>query len=156
MSNYKPNPNDSVIVPIGLDDANRFIKAHHRYMTVIHRARYCISAYHNGQLVGIVATTPPTNNKVDDGLTIEIARLCTHLAPYNTASALISRACKAARAMGFRKVITYVDASVDGACYRSCNFISGSEFLRRPWKKNLDCYDAKKTSSIRRLDLDLT
>lgn len=155
MSNYLTHPNDNRIRPVGLDDANLFITEHHRYLGRLHRCRFGLQAFHRGQVVGVILTTPPTNNKVDDGVTLEIARLCTHLAPYQTASALVSRVCRIAKLMGFERVITYVDAEQAGISYTSVNFKRGQAFLRRPWKGRMSCFKPEESMYVRRLDLEL-
>jgi hypothetical protein len=55
---------------------------------------------------------------LDDGLTAEVTRLCTTGYP-NTCSLLLGAAWRAARAMGYRRMITYTRADEPGTSLRA-------------------------------------
>jgi hypothetical protein len=55
---------------------------------------------------------------LDDGLTAEVTRLCTDGTP-NACSMLYGAARRAAQAKGFRRGLTYILASEDGASLRA-------------------------------------
>lgn len=76
----------------------------------------------NSELIGIAICGRPVSRYYDDGVTIEINRLCT-LGHHNACSMLYSACIRAAKAMGYHKVITYTLQSEDGASLKASNFI---------------------------------
>ena len=75
----------------------------------------------NGQLVGVAITGRPVSRYLDDGLTLEINRLCTD-GTRNACSFLYGAAARAAKAMGYRKIITYILDTEDGASLRAARW----------------------------------
>ena len=63
----------------------------------------------------------PVSRKLDNGLTIEINRVCT-LGDRNACSMLYGACCRIARAMGYKKIITYILESENGASLKASNF----------------------------------
>lgn len=68
----------------------------------------------------------PIARKLDDGLTIEIRRVCTD-GTYNACSILYGACTKVARAMGYQRVITYTLASEPGASLKASGFTNCGE-----------------------------
>jgi hypothetical protein len=60
----------------------------------------------HGTLVGVCIVNRPVNLFMDNDLTLEVARLCTDGTP-NACSFLLSRAARAAKALGYRRIQTY-------------------------------------------------
>ena len=56
--------------------------------------------------MGVCIVNRPVNRRMDDGLTLEVARLCTDGTP-NACSFLLSRAARAAAALGYERIQTY-------------------------------------------------
>jgi hypothetical protein len=70
----------------------------------------------------------------DDGRTLELLRLTTE-GDLNACSRLYSAACRAAFAMGYRKVITYTLAEEAGSSLRSAGFaVDGHTEAHDGWK----------------------
>ena len=57
--------------------------------------------------MGVAICGRPVARRLDDGYTLEVNRLCTDGTP-NACSILYAAAYRAARAMGYNKVITYI------------------------------------------------
>ena len=72
-------------------------------------------------MVGCAVCGRPVSRYLDDGLTCEINRLCTDGTP-NACSMLYGASCRVAKAMGYKKVITYILESENGASLKASNF----------------------------------
>ena len=59
-----------------------------------------------GRIVGVVTVGRPVSRNLDDGLTLEVTRCCTD-GTKNAAPMLYGAASRAAKALGYRRVITY-------------------------------------------------
>lgn len=98
------------ICPIRLRDANAFIKAHHRHHVPPQGMRFAVGAMADRRLVAVAVTGHPVARLMDDGWTLEVTRLCADgSARARNACSLLYAACaRAGRAMGYRRVITYI------------------------------------------------
>ena len=80
--------------------------------------------------MGVAITGRPVSRYLDDGLTLEVNRLCTD-GTRNACSFLYGAAARAAKAMGYRKIITYILDTEDGASLRaagwSCAGLAGGK-----------------------------
>lgn len=105
--------------PVKRDDARPFIREHHRHHGVPTGFMWAHGVHDdNGELVGVATVGRPVARALDDGLTAEVTRLCTNGAP-NACSILYGAARRAAIAKGFRRGLTYILASEDGASLRA-------------------------------------
>jgi|SRR5579863_45719 len=93
-------------IPVSLFQANCFVELHHPHHKPVRFHKYSIGAATNGKLVGVCIVNRPVNLRMDDGLTLELARLCTDGTP-NACSFLLSRAARAATALGYERIQTY-------------------------------------------------
>ena len=93
--------------PVSLADANSFVALHHRHHKPVRGHKYSLSCMADGQLVGVAITGRPVSRYLDDGLTLEVNRLCTD-GTRNACSFLYGAAARAAKAMGYQKIITYI------------------------------------------------
>lgn len=69
---------------------------------------------------------------MDDGVTCEVNRLCTD-GTYNACSMLYGACCRAAKAMGYKKIITYTLQSENGASLKASGFICDGEAGGTHW-----------------------
>jgi len=76
------------------------------------------AANDEGKLVGVAVAGRPVSRRLDDGLTLEVLRVCTDGTP-NACSFLYARCAKIARLMGYERVITYTLTSEGGASLRA-------------------------------------
>ena len=72
-------------------------------------------------MVGVVIVGRPVSRFLDDGYTLEVNRLCT-LGVKNACSILYAAAARAARAMGYRKIITYILQSESGGSLKAAGW----------------------------------
>lgn len=106
------------LVPVSLKDANAFVKNHHRHHKPTTGHKFSIGCECDGQLVGVVIAGRPVSRYLDDGRTLEVNRLCT-TGERNACSMLYSAAARAAKAMGYKKIITYTLDTEPGVSLRA-------------------------------------
>ena len=108
------------IVPVNLDEANTFVRRFHRHNKPVLGAKFCIGVK-AVELCGVAIVGRPIAQKLDDGLTAEITRVCTD-GTKNAASMLYGACRKAARAMGYDRIFTYTLPEEGGASLRAAGF----------------------------------
>ena len=94
------------IGPVSLSEARGFVAEHHRHNNPPPGHKFSIGCYDGDRLCGVAMVGRPVSRMLDDGLTVEITRNCTD-GTYNACSMLYSACVRAARALGYRKIITY-------------------------------------------------
>ena len=109
------------LVPTTLREANAFVKAHHRHHKPVTGHKFSIACEVEGRLVGVVIAGRPVSRYLDDGLTLEVNRLCT-TGEKNACSMLYAAAARAAKAMGYRKIITYTLDNEPGTSLRAAGW----------------------------------
>ncbi len=110
------------IVPITFRAAALFVAQLHRHNKPPRGHKFSIGLENNGVLVGVAMCGRPIARHEDDGRTIEVNRTCTD-GTANANSMLYGAAWRAARAMGYRRIITYTQADESGASLRAAGFI---------------------------------
>ena len=108
--------------PITQKDAHDYIRRHHRHhgAPVGELWRHAVHD-DQGVIVGVATVGRPVARALDDGLTVEVTRLCTDSTP-NACSMLYGAARRAADAKGYRRGLTYILASEDGASVRAAGY----------------------------------
>ena len=111
------------VKPIAFKDASLYINTHHRHHKATVGCKFCISVVDDGgQIHGVAVCGRPVSRHLDDGDTLEINRVCTD-GTRNACSMLYSASCRIAKAMGYKKVITYILESENGASLKASNFV---------------------------------
>lgn len=107
--------------PIELKNANAFVDSLHRHHDPVHRDKFRVAAVSAGRIVGVCQVGRPVARGNDDGYTVEVVRLCTD-GTKNACSFLYARAARAAEALGYRRIITYILESEDGGSLRAAGW----------------------------------
>lgn len=107
--------------PITLKEANRIVARWHRHNRPTQGGLFAVGCERRGELVGVAIVGRPIARKLQDGLTAEITRACTDGTP-NANSLLYGACCRAAKALGYRKIITYTLAEESGVSLRAAGF----------------------------------
>ena len=109
------------IVPMTLREANAFVEQNHRHhgATVGHKFSFGLSD--GEKIVGVAIVGRPVSRHLDDGWTLEVNRLCTD-GTRNACSMLYAAAWRAARAMGYKRVVTYILDTENGASLRAAGW----------------------------------
>lgn len=109
------------IIPVTYKQASDFVNMYHRHHSASQGCKFCIGVQDNDKLVGVAMCGRPVARKLDDGFTLEINRVCT-LGQKNACSMLYGACCRIAKNMGYKKVITYLLESENGASVKASNF----------------------------------
>lgn len=110
------------IRPITFQTACDFIKQNHRHHKPTVGCKFCVGLFSDGQMVGCAVCGRPVSRHLDDGFTCEVNRLCTD-GTRNACSMLYGACCRIAKAMGYKKIITYILQSETGTSLKASGFI---------------------------------
>lgn len=107
--------------PISWKEAVAFIREHHRHHEPPQGWKFGIGVNDGENVVGIIVVGRPVARMLDDGYTAEVTRCCTDGTPHS-ASKLYGAAWRAARAMGYRRLVTYTLAEEAGTSLRAAGW----------------------------------
>lgn len=109
--------------PITFREASEYINTYHRHHGSTVGCKFCISVVDDdGNVHGVAVAGRPVSRYLDDGVTLEINRVCSD-GTRNVCSMLYGACCRVAKEMGYRRVITYTLISEDGASLKASNFV---------------------------------
>jgi hypothetical protein len=94
-------------VPLTLGQANALVGRWHRHHEPVTSHRFSIGAEADGVLVGAVIVARPAARLTNQAHVAEVARLVTDGTP-NACSFLYQAAARTAKAMGFRRIQTFI------------------------------------------------
>lgn len=108
------------IVPVTLREARAFVKHHHRHHKAPQGGLFAVAVAEDGaeEPCGVAVIGRPVARMLDNSWTVEVTRLCT-LGQRNACSMLYRAAWRAARAMGYRRLITYTLPEEGGVSCRA-------------------------------------
>ena len=107
--------------PISLAEANQFVLEHHRHHTKVIGHKFSLCAVKNGTMVGVAIVGRPVSRHRDDGMTLEVTRLCTD-GTKNACSFLYAACAKAAFALGYSRIGTYILNTEPGTSLKAVNW----------------------------------
>jgi len=119
-------------VPIDLKEANAFVERYHRHHRPVVGHKFSIGAALGNEIVGVVIVGRPVSRHRDDGLTLEVTRLCTD-GTRNACSFLYGAAARAAFALGYQKIGTYILKSEPGTSLTAAGWKLIGETPGRSW-----------------------
>lgn len=123
------------IRPVSFREACAFITLHHSHHRPPQGYKFGIGVYSCGRLAGVVTVGRPVARKLDDKLTAEVTRCCTD-GTRNVASMLYGAAVRAAKAMGYRRVITYTLKEESGTSLKAAGWKAVSWTPGKSWSVN--------------------
>jgi hypothetical protein len=107
------------IVPCTIEQANDFVERVHRHHSAVVSARIALAcADDTGNIRGVALAGRPVARLLDDGWTLEVNRVATDGCK-NACSLLYGAVWRAARAIGYRRLITYTLPAEGGASLRA-------------------------------------
>lgn len=119
-------------VPIRLADANDFVARFHRHHKPVVGHKFSIGASLDGSLVGVVIVGRPVARSLDDGATLEVTRLCSD-GTKNVCSYLYGAARRAAFALGYTRLGTYIRADEPGTSLAAAGWRLVGQVHGRSW-----------------------
>lgn len=114
------------IQPITLKEARKFVSLHHRHHKAPQGGLFAIGVNSESEVVGVIIVGRPVARVLDNGYTAEVTRCCT-TGEKNAPSMLYAAAWRAARAMGYQRLITYTLESEPGTSL----FAAGWKYVGR-------------------------
>jgi len=115
---------------ITLARAKGFIAEHHRHNAPPTGWKFGVSVWVEDRLVGVATAGRPIARHFDDGLTLEVTRTCTDGAR-NANSMLYGAIWRAAKAMSYRRCVTYTQAGETGASLRAAGWVKVKDLKPR-------------------------
>ena len=109
------------LVPVSRSQAQAFVAMWHRHHQPPIGHKFSIGAAVDDKLVGVAMVGRPVARAFDDGLTLEVNRTATD-GTRNANSLLYGAAWRAAKALGYRRLITYTQAEESGSSLRAAGW----------------------------------
>ena len=131
-------------IPMTLTEAKEFVDNFHRHNEAPQGGVFAVGVSDGLALVGVAIVGRPVARMLDDGQTLEVTRCCVlDDAPRNACSFLYGRCWQAARALGWRKMVTYTLQSESGASLRGAGWkvvaqtkeSDGTGWMNRPGRE---------------------
>lgn len=112
------------LLPLTLKQANEMIAALHRHHKPVvgHRFSIGVEDVKRGQVVGVAVVGRPVGRMIDQYRVAEVTRLVTD-GTKNACSCLYSAAARAAEAMGFDFIQTYILAEEPGTSLKASGWV---------------------------------
>lgn len=125
-------PDRMCVVPLPLDEANAYVERHHRHSNPTVGHKFSLGAALGSEIVGVAIVGRPVARPADDGWTLEVLRICS-VGERNVCSFLYGACWRAARALGYRKLITYTLATEPGSSLRAAGWRVVGVVPARSW-----------------------
>lgn len=109
------------VVPVSFADACEFVRLWHRHHAPPVGCKFCLGVAQGDDLCGVAIVGRPVARMLQDGLTLEVTRTATDGTP-NANSMLYGAAWRAAKALGYRRLITYTQLGETGASLRAAGW----------------------------------
>jgi hypothetical protein len=124
------------VTPTTLREAHAFVARVHRHHRPARGGLFALAASDAGEVVAVAVVGRPVARRLQDGWTAEVVRLAAAEGARNACSMLYAAAWRAARALGYRRLITYTlpeesGASLRGAGWRLIGECGGGSWSRR-------------------------
>jgi hypothetical protein len=120
------------IVPVSFADAKAFVAANHRHHPRIVGHKFSVGLASGDELVGVAIVGRPVARHFDNGLTLEVNRTCVAEDVPNGNSMLYGAAWRAAKALGYLRLITYTQEGESGVSLRAAGWRVVAERPARP------------------------
>ncbi|WP_433860214.1 XF1762 family protein [Streptomyces kronopolitis] len=131
------------LVPVRQKDAKDFVALWHRHHRPPAGAVFSVGAADDdGVLRAVAMVGRPVARMLDNGQTLEVTRTATD-GTANANSLLYGAAWRAARALGYTRLITYTQAGESGASLRGAGW---RVLAQRPPRRGWDCRSRPRTS----------
>lgn len=109
------------VQPITLREARAYVAKEHRHHKPPQGGLFAVGACDGNKVRGVAIVGKPVARMLNDGWTAEVTRLATD-GTRNACSLLYGACWRAARALGYRKLVTYTLPEEGGASLRASGF----------------------------------
>lgn len=122
------------VVPCTIAEAKAFVLEHHRHHRPPVSGLFALAVAMPDGIRGVAIVGRPVARRMADDWTAEITRVCTD-GTRNACSMLYSAAWRAARALGYLKLITYTLETEGGASLRGAGWRCVAETRGGTWDR---------------------
>ena len=109
------------LVHLELTEANGLVALWHRHHKPVQGHRFSIGAMHEGEIVGAAIVGRPVSREIDQHTVVEVTRLVTDGMPH-ACSFLYAACARAALALGYTKIQTYILESEPGTSLKAAGW----------------------------------
>lgn len=135
-------------IPLDIDEANAYVERFHRHHLPVVGHKFSLGCVLGEEVIGVAIVGRPVSRALDDGMTLEVTRLCTDGKDkhptgrinrkgqptfYNAASFLLAACQRAMAALGYRRLGTYILTSEGGVSLKAANWRIVAEVRGRSW-----------------------
>ncbi len=120
------------IIPCSIQDAREYVSQFHRHHGAPLSGLFAVACARGDVVCGVAIVGRPVARMLQDGWTAEVTRVATDGTP-NACSILYAACWRAARALGWRKLITYTLASEPGTSVRAAGWREVGSVDGRSW-----------------------
>ena len=124
------------IQPISFAEACLYVRRHHRHHRPPVGSIFQLACNDGVKVVGVLIAGRPVARLLDNGLTLEVTRCCTD-GTRNGCSMLYASAWKAAKALGWPRLITYTLPEEGGASLKATGWKCVGEAGGTPWNNKV-------------------
>lgn len=121
------------LVPITLREANDFVNRLHRHHRATVGHRWSIGVAEDGRLCG-VAICERAKARLESRFVAEVTRVCTD-GTKNACSILYAACARAAEAMGYDSIKTFIFASESGTSLKASGWIRCGDVPAQSWSR---------------------
>ncbi|KKL64246.1 hypothetical protein LCGC14_2166960 [marine sediment metagenome] len=121
------------LVPVTLRAARQWVDEHHRHHRAPQGGLFAIGLARCGMIVGVAIVGRPVARGLHDGWTAEVTRVAVVEGVPNGVSKLYGACWRAARAMGYRKMVTYILDTEPGTSVRAAGWKEIAKVTGRSW-----------------------
>ena len=122
------------IIPLTIAEANHFVGIYHRHHPPVVSAKITIGVMEEDRVVGVLIAGRPVARKTCQVSTLEVTRLATD-GTRNACSILYGAAARAAKALGYSKIQTFILDIESGASLRASGWTLDGTSPGRQWKR---------------------
>lgn len=121
------------IVPVTMQDAREWVDRHHRHHRAPEGGLFALAVAVGEEIKGVAIVGRPVARALQDGWTAEVTRVAVVEGVPNGCSKLYAASWRAARALDWRKLITYTLASEPGTSLRAAGWRVVGQVRGRSW-----------------------
>jgi hypothetical protein len=122
------------LCPMTIKAACRFVRLHHRHNRPPKGGLFAVGCQEGEKLVGVAIVGRPVARLLDDGLTCEVVRLATD-GTANACTILYGASRRAAKALGYRRIVTYTLAREPGTTLKASGWTRAAEVAASTWDR---------------------
>ena len=126
-----------LLVPVTLREANAFVDKMHRHHGTTRGHKFSVAVGStDGVMRGVAIAGRPVARQLDDGVTLEVLRVCTDGTP-NVCSMLYGAVRRAGVAMGYpaHRIFTYTLADESGRSLHAAGWVRDGETKGESWDR---------------------